>query len=74
LVSDGVAVRARATAASIEPCTAMWLSLMMTPSSRARRWLRAPPTAVAYFDSARNPGRVLRVSTKVAPVPFTRSA
>jgi len=74
LVSDGVSALALATAAAIEPQTAMWLSLSRSPSSSRILWLRAPPTHDAYFDRARKPGIVLRVSISVAPVPSTSRA
>ena len=70
---SGWAARAAAIAAATEPATRMWFSLSITASYRPRRWLPPPPARTAYFCARRRPGRVLRVSRIMAPVPRTAS-
>jgi hypothetical protein len=42
-------------------------------SNRPIRWLLPPPQRTAYFWARRRPGKVLRVSSTVAPVPAMAS-
>src|SRR5262245_12938902 len=69
----GAAARAARSAGPTPPAIATWLSLSRIPSKSPTRWLVAPPSAVAYLSSRRQPGRVLRVSTMRAPLPATAS-
>ena len=55
------------------PAAAMWFSLIKTASYKPTRWLVPPPQSTAYFCARRRPGRVLRVSTIWACVPWTAS-
>src|SRR5690606_8857507 len=70
---SGRAARAAWIAAVTEPATRTWFSLSITASYRPMRWLAPPPARIAYFCAWRRPGRVLRVSRMVAPVPRTAS-
>ena len=70
---SGRAARAAWIAAPTEPATRTWFSLSITASYRPMRWLPPPPARTAYFCAWRRPGRVLRVSRMVVPVPRTAS-
>ena len=58
---------------SMPPAKSMWLSLSIIMSKRPKRWFCAPPTVTAYFSKMRMLGVVLRVSSSVTFVSFTRS-
>mmetsp|Transcript_29166 Transcript_29166/g.72824 ORF Transcript_29166/g.72824 Transcript_29166/m.72824 type:complete len:353 (-) Transcript_29166:29-1087(-) len=53
---------ALATALSMPPDAAMWLSLIMIMSKRPMRWFFPPPMSTAHLSGRRRPGTVLRVS------------
>ena len=71
--SAGCAARAARIAAVSEPAARTWFSFSITASYRPMRWFCPPPQRTAYFCARRRPGRVLRVSRMVQPVPRTAS-
>mmetsp|Transcript_10686 Transcript_10686/g.44398 ORF Transcript_10686/g.44398 Transcript_10686/m.44398 type:complete len:248 (+) Transcript_10686:1287-2030(+) len=57
---------ALATALSMPPDAAMWLSLIMIMSKRPMRWFLPPPMSTAHLSGSLRPGTVLRVSSMYA--------